>query len=176
MRMKMIRTIMRTCLLIGILALLAGCGSEPTPLPIASTQPSPEPVDTDFVSVLPTPTPFPSILPSPDPSWATVTGTALGAQSGNPVVSTSVFLERTPDTQTVPLVLYAPPNDQPQSMTDANGSFTITGVPDGEYVIVVFSPPLDPRIAVDPSTGDPIFVTAQAGEVIQAGLISIPDF
>jgi predicted small lipoprotein YifL len=172
----MIWTFIRICLLIVILVLLAGCGSKPTALPTANEQASPEPQDTGFVSVLPTPTTFPSILPSPDPSWTTVIGTALGAQSQSPVVSTSVFLERTPDTQTVPLVLYAPPNDQPQTTTDANGNFTITGVPDGNYVIVFFSPPLDPRVAKDPSTGNPIFVTAEAGKVIQVGPISVPDF
>ena len=176
MSIKIIWTIARACLLIGGLVLLTACDSEPAPQPTASAQPSPDPIDTDSVSVLPTPDTFVSVLPSPDPNWATVIGTALGARTGAPVVSTIVFLERTPQAQTVPLVLYGPPNDQPQSITDANGSFTIAGIPDGDYVIVVFSPPLDPRVAEDPSTGDPIFVTAQAGKVIQAGFVLIPDY
>ena len=175
MHTKMIWPITRACLLIGVL-LLAGCSSESTPLPTEGAQPSPEPVDTAFVSVLPTEPTFSSPLPSPDPNWATVVGTAIGAQSGNPVVSTSVFLEKTPDAQTLPAVLYGPPNDQPQSITDADGYFAIAGIPDGDYVLVIFSPPLDPKVVEDPSTGDPIFVTVQAGEVFQAGLVAVPDY
>ena len=160
-----------------VLALVLGCTSESTSQPTASSLPTvvPEPTE-PFASILPTPDPLTSVMPTPDPGWATVVGILIGSTGGQRVASTVVFLERTPREQTVPPVLYGPPNDQPSAMTDEAGRFVISEVPDGEYVIVAFAPPFDPQMVTDPSSGQPVFVVAQAGKLIDVGTVGALDF
>jgi hypothetical protein len=160
-----------------VLALVLGCTSESTPQPTDSPLPTVAPEPTEpFASILPTPDPLTSVMPTPDPGWATVVGILIGSTGGQRVASTVVFLERTPREQTVPPVLYGPPNDQPSAMTDEAGRFVISEVPDGEYVVVAFAPPFDPQIVTDPSSGQPVFVVAQAGKLIDVGAVGALDF
>jgi hypothetical protein len=165
--------------LVWALVLIIGCASTPSPQPAASPVPTRGPEATAFPSVLPTPDrneTLTSVLPTPDPDSAVVAGVLIGATSGEPVTSMLVFLERTPQTHTVPPVLYGPPNDQPRATTNEAGQFVITGVPDGEYVLVLFSPPLDLQVAIEPSSDQPLFVTAQPGSVNDVGVAEMPDY
>jgi hypothetical protein len=174
---KAMRILGTVAIVMVVLGLVLGCTSESTSQPTASSLPTvvPEPTE-PFASILPTPEALTSVLPTPDPGWATVVGMLVGSTGGQRVASTVVFLERTPREQTVPPVLYAPPNDQPSAMTDDAGRFVISEVPDGEYVIVAFAPPFDPQIVTDPSSGQPVFVMAQMGKLIDVGAVGVLDF
>ena len=160
-----------------MLVLATGCTSESTSQPTASSSPTAVPRPTEpFDSVLPTPEPLMSVIPTPDPDWATVIGILVGSTGGQRVASTVVFLERTPREQTVPPVVYGPPNDQPSTVTDEAGRFIIPEVPDGEYVIVAFAPPFDPQVVTDPASGQPVFVMAEAGKLMDVGAVGVLDF
>ncbi len=206
MRKKSIPILRMLGMLLISSMLLIGCTSAPSPQPGTSSPPTETPQATVFVSILPTETPqatvfvsipptpettavFDSVLPTPtpsgdpdairltpDPNWATLTGTLIGATNGEPVPSVLLFLERTPMERRVPGVLYGPPNDQPHATTNEAGQFLITKIPEGEYVLVIYSPPLDLQIAVDPSSGEPLFITAQVGSLVELDVVTAPSY
>lgn len=173
-------SILRTLVgLLAVVGLMVSCGSTVSPQPTPSLAPTQIPQSTAPVSIQPTPKvteAMVSVLPTPDPNWAIVAGTLVGSNSGEPVSSVTVFLERTPQEHSAPRVLYGPPNDQPRTTTNDTGQFVITQVPDGEYVIVVYSPPLDLDIVTDPSSEQPLFVSAQAGRVVEVGTVTAPTY
>lgn len=141
--------------------LVAGC------VPAPDLQPTNSPLATLG------PIPFASMLPTPDPNAATVVGRLEVKSDSGFVEGLIVFLERTSGSHVVPSVIYAPPNDQPRAITDATGAFVISDVPDGEYVVVIYSPPVTIQVATLLNRDQPLWVTAEAGKVIDVGIIQI---
>ena len=146
---------------LSVLILITGCAVTPNPQPVSS------PLS------LPRPTVAQSVLPTPNPSAATITGKLIRTTDRKPLPGLTVFVERTPQASTVPPVLYAPPNDQPRATTNAVGEFTIVGVPEGEYVVVVYSPPVNIQVFTKPDSEQPLFIEAKPGKVINLGVVSI---
>ena len=138
----------------------------------ACATPNPQPAD----SPLPTSQPkaFVSVLPTPDSDAATVVGKLVNLTDNTPLPGLTVFLERTPQAQNAPPLIYAPPNDQPRTVTSTAGDFVISEVPDGEYVVVVFLPPVDIEVLLDrQSKEQPLFVSVKAGDVVDIGTFSL---
>jgi hypothetical protein len=113
-----------------------------------------------------------SVLPTPDPDTATITGWVV-TTSNQPAAGIVVFLERTAESHAVPAIIYAPPNSQPSTTSDSDGKFVISDVPDGEYVVVVYSPPASIQLATLPKSGQTQFITAYRGAVIDVGTIRL---
>lgn len=151
--------LMGVCL--SVTLLVAGC------VPAPDLQPTHSPLSTLE------PIPFASVLPTPDPNAATVVGRLEATSESGFVEGLIVFLERTSGSHVVPSVIYAPPNDQPRAVTDATGAFVISDVPDGEYVVVVYSPPTTIEVATPLDSDQPLFISAQPGKVIDIGTIKI---
>jgi hypothetical protein len=129
-------------------AVLAGCGVPA--LPIGSNPP----------------------LPTPDSSSATVYGRLVGSRDGKAVVSGLVFLERATPEHQVPPILYAPPNTQPRGWPDDKGMFVISGVPDGEYVVVLYDYP-DIHVFLTDGAERPLLVMAKSGVVSNLGVLRV---
>ena len=146
---------------LSVTLLVAGCVPAPDLQPTNSPLSTLEPIT------------FASVLPTPDPNAATVVGRLEMTSESGFVEGLIVFLERTSESHVVPSVIYAPPNDQPRAVTDATGAFVISNVPDGEYIVVIYSPPVTIQVATLFNRDQPLLVSAQAGKVIDVGIIQI---
>src|SRR5512147_78849 len=113
--------LMMVCLW-AVAGLVVGCAPQPEFSPLATSDA----------------TPAVSPVATPDMRGGIVKGRLVRQSDQRPMETMVVFLEKTTAEHAVPAMIYAPPNAQPQAVTNASGEFTITQVPDGEYVVVLF--------------------------------------
>jgi len=87
-----------------------------------------------------------------------------------------VFLENTTQDHKVPQTLYAPPNDQPRGVTDETGQFIISEVPDGEYAVILYSPPFALQVVTNPDGRQAMLINAKADKVINIDTVKVKKF
>lgn len=174
---KMIWTHKIVGITLAVLVCAAACTtSTPSPQPTTTTKsplPSPQPLQE---APKPESATFASVLPTPDPNWGTVTGRLAEAADGKPIVGLMAFLEQTTPEHNVPPVLYAPPNNQPRAKTNEDGTFIISEVPEGEYVVILFSPPFALQVVTESDGDTPMLINAQPGKVIDVGTVKVNEF
>ena len=118
---------------------------------------------------------FASPLLTPAPDWGTVTGRLVDANNGQPIHKVMVFLEPASD-HVLPPVLYAPPNDNPRTFSDEQGYFVISDVPEGEYAVILYSPPFALQIVTHSDGERPQLITVRAGEVVDIETVKVQEF
>jgi hypothetical protein len=105
-----------------------------------------------------------------------VSGRLVNAEDGTPFVGVMVFLEHTTKGHKVPKTLYAPPNDQPRDVTNETGQFIISEVPDGEYAVILYSPPFALQVVTKSDGRQPMLINAKAGKVINIDTVKVKKF
>lgn len=129
-------------LLVAALALVAACGTDPTPTPIptdtpvptATAVPTPTPVPTATPTPEPTATPRPTATPTPPPTptpvpTATPTPTPEPTPTPTPMPEPTATPTPTPAPTATPTPRPLAPNERPPFFTEFSGSVTVGGNP-----------------------------------------------
>lgn len=154
--------------------LLLGCASHPTPgiSPLASSSSSPLAAAESPIAT-PTQAAAEYVIPTPVDGGAVVTGLLAVENSNEMMAGVKLYLgDHIGSTDDTPLYGFDP-SVAPAAVVDEYGRFLFTDVPPGRYVMIVWNS-ATPVLAEDPSSGLPLDITLESGQVLDLGLLSEP--
>lgn len=150
------------CLL--LLLITAACNAAPTSIvsPLSTVSPL-----AAAVAISPVSTPTVAAMTPQQPGTGGVIGRLTDIRTGQPAVTTILYLEKSINHNAPPL-LYGPLNGQPRTDSTLDGSFAFNNVPPGEYILALYSP-ID--ILFYSQGGKAVLVQVKAGEVLDLGQV-----
>lgn len=166
-----LRSVLRIAIFAGVL--LTACS---TPQPKTGTV---SPLSANPPSPLSTPQSekpaAPAEAPLPIAGKASISGLLLSSRSGTVIPDTMFYLTPAvgPDKRSMPSILIGPEESQGdiRGKSDASGTFTLNGIPPGNYFLIVWSPYNWPEADISATDPTPRLIELKAQQAEPLGAV-----